>query len=168
MEPRLQLVLEVDGASPLKTSISFHCPVPLRKRSLALQSLTTRELNKLCLTVVQQLGLNNFITCPPRPRIASSCRNCYTSFSIDYVESIRSCISAQSSSVDGKCHGIPVEVLTSGQSNLTQGRIAAAHGRFSRILQVAPMCIPYIESQKWLPRQHPLEPRNRLCFHRIA
>jgi len=25
---------------------------------------------------------------------------------------------------------------------MTQGRIAAAHGRFSRILQVAPMCIP--------------------------
>ena len=49
-------------------------------------------------------------------------------------------------------------LITSGQSNLTQGRIAAAHGRFSRILQVAPMCTPYIESQKWLPWQHPLEP----------
>ena len=57
---------------------------------------------------------------------------------------------------------------TSGQSNLTQGRIAAAHGRFSRILQVAPMCTPYIESQKWLPWQHTLEPRNRLWLHRIA
>ena len=30
------------------------------------------------------------------------------------------------------------------------------------------MCTPYIESQKWLPWQHPLEPRNRLCLHRIA
>jgi len=36
--------------------------------------------------------------------------------------------------------------LTSGQRNL--GRIAAAHGRFSRIRQVATMCTPYIESQK--------------------
>jgi len=30
------------------------------------------------------------------------------------------------------------------------------------------MCTPYIESQKWLPWQRPLEPRNRLCLHRIA
>ena len=30
------------------------------------------------------------------------------------------------------------------------------------------MCTPYIESQKWLPWQHPLEPRNRLSLHRIA
>ena len=59
-------------------------------------------------------------------------------------------------------------LITSGQSNLTQGRIAAAHGRFSRILQVAPLCTPYIESQKLLPWQHPLEPRNRLCLHQIA
>jgi len=29
---------------------------------------------------------------------------------------------------------------TSGKSNLTQGRIADAHGQFSRIHQVAPMC----------------------------
>jgi len=29
-------------------------------------------------------------------------------------------------------------------------------------------CTPYTESQKWLPWQHPLEPRNRLCIHRIA
>jgi len=57
---------------------------------------------------------------------------------------------------------------TSGQSNLTWGRIATAHGRFSRILQVAPMCTPYIKSQKWLPWQHPLEPRNPQCLHRIA
>jgi len=33
---------------------------------------------------------------------------------------------------------------------------------------MAPICTPYIESQKWLPWQHPLEPRNRLCLHRIA
>jgi len=46
--------------------------------------------------------------------------------------------------------------------------MAAAHGRFSHIRQVAPMCTPYIESQKWLPWQHPLEPRNRLCIDRIA
>ena len=31
---------------------------------------------------------------------------------------------------------------TSGQSNLTRGRIAAAHGRFSGIRQVALECIP--------------------------
>jgi len=30
----------------------------------------------------------------------------------------------------------------SGQSNLTTGRIAAAHGQFSSIGQVAPMCTP--------------------------
>ena len=30
-------------------------------------------------------------------------------------------------------------MLTSGQSNLTQGRIAVAHGRFNRIRQVAPV-----------------------------
>jgi len=30
------------------------------------------------------------------------------------------------------------------------------------------MWTPYIESQNWLPWQHPLEPRNRLCLHRIA
>jgi len=30
--------------------------------------------------------------------------------------------------------------LTSGQRNLTRGRIAAAHGRFNRIRQMAPMC----------------------------
>ena len=31
-------------------------------------------------------------------------------------------------------------ILTSGQSNLTQDRIAAAHERFGRTRQVAPMC----------------------------
>jgi len=31
---------------------------------------------------------------------------------------------------------------TSGQSNSTYGRIAAAHGRYSRIHQVARMCTP--------------------------
>ena len=30
------------------------------------------------------------------------------------------------------------------------------------------MCTPYIENQKWLPWQHPLEPQNRLCRHQIA
>jgi len=43
--------------------------------------------------------------------------------------------------------GPKVEVTeseTSGQSNLTQDRIAAADGRFNSIRQVAPMCTPYI------------------------
>jgi len=31
---------------------------------------------------------------------------------------------------------------TSGKSNLTQGRIDAARGRFNRIRQMASMCIP--------------------------
>ena len=44
-----------------------------------------------------------------------------------------------SSSTQAKC--------TSGQNNLTQGRIATAHGWFSRIRQEAPMCTPYTESQ---------------------
>jgi len=39
-------------------------------------------------------------------------------------------------------------LITSGQSTLTLGRIAPAHGRFNRIRQVAPMCTPHIESQK--------------------
>ena len=30
-------------------------------------------------------------------------------------------------------------MITSGQSNLTKGRIITAHGRFTRIRQVAPM-----------------------------
>jgi len=47
--------------------------------------------------------------------------------------------------------------LTSGQSNLTYGRIAAAHGWFSRIRQVALMYIPYIERQKRLPWQRPVD-----------
>jgi len=47
-------------------------------------------------------------------------------------------------------------IVTSGQSNLTKGRIAAAHGRLSRIRHMAPMCTPYTESQKWLPWQRPL------------
>jgi len=33
-------------------------------------------------------------------------------------------------------------IVTSGQSNLPLGRIAAAHGRFNCIRQVAPMCTP--------------------------
>jgi len=36
-------------------------------------------------------------------------------------------------------------VITSGQSNLTQGRIASADGRFNRIHQVAPMCPPALQ-----------------------
>jgi len=34
------------------------------------------------------------------------------------------------------------QMLTSGQSNLTKGRIAAAHGRFNRNRQGAPVCTP--------------------------
>jgi len=33
-------------------------------------------------------------------------------------------------------------IITSGQSNLTEGRIAIADGRFNRIRHVAPMCPP--------------------------
>jgi len=33
-------------------------------------------------------------------------------------------------------------VFNKWSNNLTQGRIAAAHGRFSHICQVAPMCTP--------------------------
>jgi len=49
-----------------------------------------------------------------------------------------------------------VSILTSGQTNLTsEGHIAAAHGPFNCIRQVAPLCTPYTESQKWLPWQRP-------------
>jgi len=37
--------------------------------------------------------------------------------------------------------------MTSGQSNLTKGRIAAAHRRFDRIRQVTPMKI-FIHQEK--------------------
>ena len=57
---------------------------------------------------------------------------------------------------------------TSGQSNLTLGCIAAAHGRFSRIFQVAPMCTLYIESQKWLPWQRPLGAGYRQYLHSVG
>jgi len=38
--------------------------------------------------------------------------------------------------------GVIIIMITSGQSNLTKGRIAAAHGRFYRIRQVALICTP--------------------------
>jgi len=47
----------------------------------------------------------------------------------------------------------PVTVSTSGQSNLTQGRIAAAYGR---IWQVTPMCIQLIGPTT--------RPRNRIMI----
>ena len=49
-----------------------------------------------------------------------------------------------------------VALITSRQSNLTQGCIAAAHGWFRCIRQMAPMCTPYIESQKRSPSRCPL------------
>jgi len=55
-----------------------------------------------------------------------------------------------------------------GQSNLTQGCIAATHGRFGHIRQGTPMCNPYIESQKRSPWQQPLDTRSWLCLHRIT
>jgi len=58
---------------------------------------------------------------------------------------------------------------TSGQSNLTQGRIAAADGRFSRTRQVAPMCPPMWAhwrhlanmTELVLPSAHPSPQRKR-------
>ena len=45
-----------------------------------------------------------------------------------------------------KYNGLPAlfhtAAITSGQSNLTTGRIAAAHGRFSGIRKVATVCTP--------------------------
>ena len=69
----------------------------------------------------------------------------------------------------GKCHAVKLRCVmytlrpaaenieTNGQSNLSYGRIAAAHGPFSRIRQVATMCIP---PNTWLvpwtrPSPHP-------------
>ena len=48
-------------------------------------------------------------------------------------------------------------VITSGRSSVIQHRIAAAHGLFSRIRQVAPMCTP---SNTWL-----IGPTHRLRVH---
>jgi len=45
-------------------------------------------------------------------------------------------------SQDGQLLSALTVMVTSGQSNLTKGRIAATHGRFSRIHQVARMCPP--------------------------
>ena len=48
--------------------------------------------------------------------------------------------SVQTSHVNGSCEALQyVVVMTSAQSNLTTGRIAAGHGRFSGIHQVTPM-----------------------------
>jgi len=49
---------------------------------------------------------------------------------------------------------------TSGQSNLTKGRIAAADGQFSRIRQVAPVC-----PAMWAYWRH-LANTIKLCFLR--
>jgi len=53
---------------------------------------------------------------------------------------------------------------------LKQGRIVTAHGRFSRIRQVAPLCtrqcaLRIQKAQNWLPWQCPSEPRTQLCLH---
>jgi len=42
----------------------------------------------------------------------------------------------------GVCAARILWVITSGHSNLTKGRIAAAHGRFYCIRHVVPMCTP--------------------------
>jgi len=48
--------------------------------------------------------------------------------------------SVQTSHVNGSCEALQYAVvMTSGQSNLTTGRIAAGHGRFTGIHQVTPM-----------------------------
>jgi len=41
-----------------------------------------------------------------------------------------------------KARRIGILTVTSGRINLTTGRVAAAHGRFNRIRQVAPVCTP--------------------------
>ena len=47
------------------------------------------------------------------------------------------------------CHShTSLPFITSGQRNLISGHIAAAHGQFSRILQVAPMCNPIYRKPK--------------------
>jgi len=51
-------------------------------------------------------------------------------------------------------------ILTSGQSKLTKGRIAAADGQFSRIRQVAPVC-----PAMWAHWHH-LANTIKLCFLR--
>jgi len=58
--------------------------------------------------------------------------------------------------------------LTSWQSNLTQGRIAAAHGRFSHICEVVLTHTPYIERQKWLPWQRPLVAGYQQYLHIVG
>jgi len=59
-----------------------------------------------------------------------------------------------------------VVIITSGQSDLTTGRIAAAHGRFSGIGQVAPVCTPILNMVLWA-HQSP-QPKHHLsrfsCF----
>jgi len=54
------------------------------------------------------------------------------------------------------CVNCMMMIITSDQSNLTQGRVAAAHGRFSRICQVAPICTSYTQSTKMVAMATPL------------
>ena len=59
--------------------------------------------------------------------------------------------------------------VTSGQSNLTSGPIAAAQGWFSRIRRVTPICTAYIESQKkCLQWQRPLVAGYRQYLHFVG
>ena len=51
-------------------------------------------------------------------------------------------------------------IITSGQSNLTKDRMAAADGQFSRIRQVAPVC-----PAMWAHWRH-LANTIKLCFLR--
>jgi len=82
--------------------------------------------------------------------------------------SIDSVTSTRFTSVTDRQTDIPTPaftLITSGQSNFTLGRIAVAHGRFSRIRQMAPMCTPFIECQKCLPRQRASTLLNRNLTH---
>jgi len=54
-----------------------------------------------------------------------------------------------------------MKLQTSGQSNVQKGRIAAAHGRFYRIRQVAPMCT---HSSTWLLGPTPVHMPNDISI----
>ena len=63
-----------------------------------------------------------------------------------------------------------IVIISSGQSNLTKGRIAAAHGRFNGIRQMASMCTQLIAYMlPWATRVHNpngisiLDPFSQFC-----
>jgi len=68
---------------------------------------------------------------------------------IEFSSSLRSCHTC-----------VHINIATTGQSSMTLGRIAAAHGSFNRIRQVAPICAG-TSAGFWLGVNAPLPPEAK-------